>query len=143
MKLDDIVINKEVDYLDITLTLEDGTYKPFRKANSSPVYVDVRSNHPKSIIEQIPNMVNKRLSMLSSDENRFNQAKPIYQQALNQAGHKHTLVYNKPDDDAKRKSRNRKRNISWFNPPYDLTVKTNIGKKTLMLVDKHFKKEKN
>ena len=81
--------------------------------------------------------------MLSSDENRFNQAKPIYQQALNQAGHKHTLVYNKPDDDSKRKSRNRKRNICWFNPPYDLTVKTNIGKKTLMLQDKHFKKEKN
>ena len=56
-----------------------------------------------AIKKQIPNMVNKRLSMLSSDENRFNQAKPIYQQALNQAGHKHTLVYNKPDDDAKRK----------------------------------------
>ena len=34
--------------------------------------------------------------------------------------------------------RKRKRNVTWFNPPYSATVKTNIGKKFLKLVDKCF-----
>ena len=33
---------------------------------------------------------------------------------------------------------NRKRKIIWFNPPYGLNVKTNIGKVFLKLVRKHF-----
>ena len=36
--------------------------------------------------------------------------------------------------------KNRKRNIIWFNPPYNKNVKTNIGKIFLKLVDKHFPK---
>ena len=36
------------------------------------------------------------------------------------------------------KKRNRKRNIIWFNPPFDKNIKTNIGKTFLELIDKHF-----
>ena len=32
----------------------------------------------------------------------------------------------------------RKRNITWFNSPYNIEVKTNIGKKFLYLINKHF-----
>ena len=35
-------------------------------------------------------------------------------------------------------SRNRKRKILWFNPPYNSTVKSNIGKDFLKLIDKCF-----
>ena len=36
------------------------------------------------------------------------------------------------------KSKNRKRNILWFNPPYSMHVKTNIGKVFMRLVEKNF-----
>ena len=32
----------------------------------------------------------------------------------------------------------RKRKIIWFNPPYSMNVKTNIGKIFLQLLEKHF-----
>ena len=31
-----------------------------------------------------------------------------------------------------------KRNIKWFNPPFSQTVSTNVGKRFLNLLDKHF-----
>ena len=34
----------------------------------------------------------------------------------------------------------RKRNILWFNPPFDLSVSTNVAKKFLCLIDMHFPK---
>ena len=36
------------------------------------------------------------------------------------------------------KKRTRKRNISWFNPPYSENVRTNVGKKFLNLLDRCF-----
>ena len=36
----------EVDFLDVTLDLERGIFKPFRKPGDKPLYVDSRSNHP-------------------------------------------------------------------------------------------------
>ena len=35
-------------------------------------------------------------------------------------------------------AKNRKRKITWFNPPFCKSVKTNIGKRFLDLIDKHF-----
>ena len=34
------------DFLDVTLDLSDGTYKPYRKPNDTPVYINAASNHP-------------------------------------------------------------------------------------------------
>ena len=39
----------------------------------------MKSNHPSSIVKQLPIMVNKRISDLSCDENSFNDAKVIYE----------------------------------------------------------------
>ena len=41
----------------------------------------------------------------------------------------------------KAKSKNRKRNILWFNPPWNSEVETNIGKEFLKLVDECFPTE--
>ena len=38
------------DFLDVTLDLSDGTYKPYRKPNDTPVYINAASNHPPSIL---------------------------------------------------------------------------------------------
>ena len=41
---------KIVNYLDVTLNLNDGTYKPYRKPNDVTTYINVKSNHPPNII---------------------------------------------------------------------------------------------
>ena len=90
---------KCVDFLDVHLDLPSGTYRPYHKPNSKPVYVNVGSNHPKSVIKNIPLGVNERLSMTSSNEQIFNANIDIYQEALESAGHNHKLKYFEKDTD--------------------------------------------
>ena len=80
--------------------------------------------------------IEARLSALSSSKSKFDEVKGHYQEVLTKNGYKHTLKYSPPAQ-AKNKN-NRKRNVIWFNPPYSKTVETNIGKKFLALVTKHF-----
>ena len=63
------------DFLDVRLNLEENEYRPFRKENDLPVYIDTKSNHPPTIIKQIPSMINKRLSNLSSNQKIFDEEK--------------------------------------------------------------------
>ena len=105
---------KTVDFLDITLDLTTGTYKPFMIPYNTLLYVHKDSNHPPSITKNIPESINKRLSNISSNESIFDEAAPPYQEALKKSGY------------------------SWFNPPYSKNVATNIGKKFFHLLDKCF-----
>ena len=50
--------------------------------------------------------------------------------------HNHVLKF-KPKL-SENSNKNRKRNILWFNPPFSKNVKTNVAKKFLKLIDKHF-----
>ena len=59
---------KVVNFLDIQLDLVNGTYRPYRKPNDSPMYIDINSNHPPSIKKQIPKSISKRIPRLSSNE---------------------------------------------------------------------------
>ena len=124
------------NYLDVTLDLSDGSHRPYRKPNDTPVYINAASNHPPSILKQIPKMVKKRLQGISSNESVFNEAKPPYAEALKKSGYNTTLVYNNNQNTTRRRSR--KRRITWFNSPYCQSVETNIAKKFLPLVDKRF-----
>ena len=45
---------KITNYLDITLNLNDGSYRPYRKPNEGNNYSDINSDHPLSIIKKIP-----------------------------------------------------------------------------------------
>ena len=40
-----------------------------------------------------------------------------------------------------KKKKRKKRQIIWFNPPFNKNVKTNVGKNFLLLIDKHFPKD--
>ena len=57
---------KIVDYLDITFDLITGLFKLYKKTNNIPRYVNAKSNHPPSIMKEIPKSVSKRIIM-----NRF------------------------------------------------------------------------
>ena len=69
---------KVVQFLAIELDLINNTYRPYKKPNGNPTYINVNSNHLTSIIKQIPCSINRRLSNLSSDEEVFlNNIQPI------------------------------------------------------------------
>ena len=105
-----------------------------------PLYVHKQSNHPPSILRNIPESINKRLSEISSDKECFDKAKSTYQDALNKSGYKYNLSFKETAPDAPKARRNRQRNITWFNPPYSQNVETRVGKCFLSLIDQHFPK---
>ena len=49
----------QVDFLDVTFSLSSGKFWPYRKPNSDPLYIHLESNHPPSIIKQLPKMIGK------------------------------------------------------------------------------------
>ena len=133
--------HKTVNFLDITMDLRTGIYKPFMKPNNTPLYVHRNSNHPPTIIKNIPENINRRLSSISANEAAFKESIPPYQTALKDSGYDFNLKYNPPqvnENSTGKKKRTRNRNITWFNPPYSQNVKTNVGKKFLKLIDTCF-----
>ena len=66
---------KTVDFLDVTFNLTTETFSPYKKPNNKLLYVNKQSNHPPSVLNQIPNSVNERLNTISSNEEIFNSAK--------------------------------------------------------------------
>ena len=80
-------------------------------------------------------MLATRLLQLSCDSKEFSNAVPEYEEAMHRSGHTGKLEY---ADNLVSKKKKRKRNITWFNPPFSEHVKTNIGKEFLRLLAKHF-----
>ena len=133
---------KRVDFLDISLNLTTGKYKPYKKTNNETLYVNRNSNHPQSVLKEIPHAVNKRLQNISSSSKEFNEAKSAYERALNQSGYTYKLEYDNSTTTEKnsknKEKRNRKRNIIWYNPPFNKSITINLGQKFLKLLNKHF-----
>ena len=111
--------------LDATFDLTSESFWPYRKPNSDPLYIHTSSNHSPNFKKQLPNMISKRLSQNSSNKSDFEKAATDYEEVLQKSGYNIKLQYKVPK---KPKSRNRKRNTIWFNPPYNAIVKTNIGR---------------
>ena len=133
------------DFLDVFLDLRAETHRPFAKEGDRPSYVHCQSNHPPSVLMNIGLGINKRLSMLSSNKELFDQAAPTYQDALSRSKHDHQLEFKEEEEPTvgrqSKTKRSRKREIIWWNPPFSINVKTNIGGKFLALIDKCFPKE--
>ena len=110
----------QTDFLDVTFNASTGKYWPFRKPNSILQYIHTQSNHPPNIRKQLPTMIEKRLSSIACDKNEFNKAAPAYNQALEKSGYKHNLAFQATKTE---KTRNMKRNITWFNPPIATTFR--------------------
>ena len=58
-------------------------------------------------------MINNRVSMLSSNEQIFEEEKEVYEQALKESDFEGNLTYNATKPTKKRK---RSRKIIWYNP---------------------------
>ena len=93
--------NKIVNFLDVTLNLSDNTYKPFLKSDQYPSYINIKSNHPKTIIKQVPKAVKLRIKNLSAKEKIFQESSKIYKDALKNRGFGEEFIYkeeNIPND---------------------------------------------
>ena len=137
----DIVIDcnlKIVNYLDVTLNLNDGSYRPYCKPNDITSYIHKESNHPPNVIKQLPIAIEKRVSELSSSEEIFNQSKGYYEKALENSGYNYELKYSPNTQDVNQNKRRRKRKIIWFNPPFSKNVTTKVATYFNNLVKKHF-----
>ena len=128
-----------VDYLDITLNLLDGTYRPYQKPENTLQHIHKESYHPPYIIKQIPITIETGPSNRSSNETVFRHAADDYEKALKTSCYNIKLQY-KPTNQNPKSKINRKRNIIWFNPPFSKSVSTKIGHYFLNLLDKHFSK---
>ena len=127
----------ETDFLDVTFNLLTGKYFPFRKVNNKPLYINSKSNHHYTIIKELPKVINKRLSELFCDQEEFNKAKPLYEEALSEGNYKASLQFEKSQYNTER---NRLHKRIWFNPPFSQNVKINIWTTFLKLVKQHFPK---
>ena len=104
---------------------------------SAPVYVHRQSNHPPSILRNIPQSVNDRLNRLSSNKEKFEAAAPPFQAALDKSGYSHKLEYKDMTGNMTRQPRRtgrRSRRVTYFNPPFSLNVDTDVGKRFLKIV---------
>ena len=71
-------------------------------------------------------------------QNQFNESKEIYQKAPEKSGYWETFKYRSANENINNNKRNRKRNVIWLNPPFDVYVKTKVGNYFLNLIRKHF-----
>ena len=128
---------KVVEFLDVTLDLNTGLYKPFMKPNDTPVYVNKSSNHPPKILKNIPAAVNTRLSNISANEDVFMEAIPPFQNALKNAGYDFEMKY-QPRETRSSNRNHGKRPVLYFTPPFSVNCKTKVGASFLRLVDTCF-----
>ena len=131
---------KTVKFLNIRFGLQNNVYKPNRKANHKPTYLNKNSNYPPSILKQLTKSIEKRLSETSSIKEIFNKSLKLYQDALKDSGFSNDLHYVENKNNTNDNKRKRKRKIICFNPPISKSVKTNIGQIFLYFLSKHFPK---
>ena len=67
----------ETDSSDVTFSLATKKYFHFRKANNTPLYINAFSNHPPTIIKQLLEMINRRISDLSCNKEEFDKVKSV------------------------------------------------------------------
>ena len=108
---------KIVSYLDVTLNLKDGLFRPYHKPDDQIQYLHTESNHSPNIIKHIPASIVNHLSNLSSAEIMFKESKTHYKHTLQQSGY-NTKLTCKLTDTNNQKNSNHKRKVIWFNPPF-------------------------
>ena len=89
--------------------------EPLLKPNNQPLYIHAASNHHPIIKKHLPSMIAKRVPEISYDEEEFKKAIPLYNEAPKYSGYAFSLTFQQ--EQSKRKSRAKKRNVVWFNPP--------------------------
>ena len=131
---------QSADFLDVRMHLTSSEHEPYRKDDIPPRYINIDSDHPPVIKKRLPDMIGKRVSGLCSSEEKFDQHKGFYEESLKSSGYNKSLAYQPPIQVPQQRKRKRWAKMFWYNPPWSMSVRTNVERKFLHLIDKHFKK---
>ena len=95
----------------LTFDLVKEIYQPYKKPNDDPLYINIKSNHPTSILQQLPKSISKRIWEISSNEHIFNQSILYYENALGRSRYNISLKYipTQNHDENNQQSEQRKR----------------------------------
>ena len=129
-----------VNYLEVPLNLTTRKYCPFRKPDNNPLHINAKSNHPPSIIRQIPASISTRLSSPSPDSTEFDKSSQLYDDALRSSGYIERIQCEENRQTGAEKNLIRSQNIIWLNPHFSENVQTNVAMSFLHSIDKHFPK---
>ena len=77
---------KEVDFLDVTLNLQNGTCRPYKTPNNKLYCIPSFFNHLPQIIKQLPISICEILSENSSNYEVCNTTKVEYEDSLKKSG---------------------------------------------------------
>ena len=108
--------------MDVTFGLKSATYYLDRKPNNELLHINEHCNHPPSIINQIPSIINNQISEYSCDKNLFDKPAPDYNISLKRSEFNENVIY--ISSPSKRQTRSRQ--IICFNTLYTANVKTNV-----------------
>ena len=97
-----------VTFLDVTFDLTSASYRLYMKLNNKLLHVQRPSNHPPTLLKNIPLNIKKWLMNISSSE-KSNEAIAPYQQALEESGYDYKLKFDPRAKQATRKSKARKK----------------------------------
>ena len=126
---------KIVDYLDVIFDLQNNSSKPCRKPDNLLVYIHKHSKHPPAILNKLPKSIAKRISDLSSSENIFHDAIPVYKEASQKSGFTSNLVYTPKQTDYynnNEETKKRRRKIIWSKPHIPKLLKVILVKRFLI-----------
>ena len=82
-----------VNFLDFNLDLESNKHKPFHKPNEKLKYINIHSNHPKIVFNNLVPNISTKISALSSNKNIFDNAALYYNKALEDSKFKDQIYY--------------------------------------------------
>ena len=89
-KIDIETNSKIVDFLDVTFSMINGSYKPYKKPL---LYINKNTNHPPEIIKKLPKTVNNRFHRNALNAEIFNASKVECKAALKNGWYKN-VVFN-------------------------------------------------
>ena len=102
-----------INYLDVTVNLNDGSFKPYHKLDDIIQDLNKEPNDPPDLIKLLPVSIGKRILNNSSDEKIFKESVIYYEDTLNKAGCINELVYQAPSaSNQENKNKNDQRKLN-------------------------------
>ena len=93
------VFLKTVDFFDVSLDLTNNAYQRYRKSNTETVYINKHSNHPPNILNELPKIINKRITDISCKQDVFDAVKTTCKQAQHNSCFNEELKYKNKDSE--------------------------------------------
>ena len=133
---------KIVNYLDVTLNLDNSSFRPCDKSDDIIHYINKEIDRSHNLIKHLPASIEKQLSKYSFDKKIFKEPAIYYEDTLNKAVFINKVAYHAPSvSNQENKNKNCQRNVIRFNLPCSKSATARIGQSFLYLIDIHFPKK--